>query len=60
MAASGIYNLGRTQQLIVQPAAASIRTGGSDAGVLLLGASMAVVSELLMFAVPQKDQGANR
>jgi MFS family permease len=53
MASSGIYNLGRTQQLIVQPVAASIRTGHSDAGVLMLGASMAVLSALLMFAVPQ-------
>ena len=53
MASSGIYNLGRTQQLIVQPVAATIRTGHSDAGVLLLGASMAVLSALLMFTVPQ-------
>ena len=54
MAGSGIYNLGRTQQLIVQPLAASIRAGGSDAGVLLLGVAMAVVSAGLMFAVPQQ------
>ncbi|HEX6810457.1 MAG TPA: MFS transporter [Planctomycetota bacterium] len=53
MASSGIYNLGRTQQLIVQPVAGHIRSGGSDAGVLLLGASMAVLSALLMLAVPQ-------
>jgi predicted MFS family arabinose efflux permease len=53
MASSGIYNLGRTQQLIVQPVAASIRAGGSDAGVLLLGASMAVLSAALMFTVGQ-------
>ena len=56
MASSGIYNLGRTQQLIVQPVAASIRTGPGDAGVLLLGASMAVLSALLIFAVPQGQQ----
>jgi|SoiMethySBSTD1v2_1073268.scaffolds.fasta_scaffold03224_6 MFS family permease len=57
MASSGIYNLGRTQQLIVQPVAAAIRGDNPqqyfDAGVLLLGASMAVLSAILMFAVPQ-------
>lgn len=53
MASSGIYNLGRTQQLIVQPLAATIRKHHSDAAVLLLGASMAVLSALLIFAVPQ-------
>jgi hypothetical protein len=37
----------------VQKVAGEIRHGGSDAGVLLLGASMAVLSALLMFAVPQ-------
>jgi MFS family permease len=55
MASSGIYNLGRTQQLIVQPIAARIRADGSDAGVLLLGASMAVLSALLMLVVPQGE-----
>ena len=54
MAASGIYNLGRTQQLIVQPIAGRIRHDGSDAGVLLLGASFAVLSAVLMFTVPQR------
>jgi len=58
MASSGIYNLGRTQQLIVQPVAGLIRSGGSDAGVLLLGASMAVLSAVLVFAVPQGVRAA--
>lgn len=53
MASSGIYNLGRTQQLLVQPVAAAIRAGGSDAGVLLLGAAMAVLSAGLVYTVPQ-------
>jgi predicted MFS family arabinose efflux permease len=53
MASSGIYNLGRTQQLAVQPVIGAIRQSGWDAGALLFGASMAVLSALLMFAVPQ-------
>jgi MFS family permease len=55
MASSGIYNLGRTGQLAVQPIAGAIRAGGSDAGVLLLGASMAVLSAILMFVTPQGE-----
>jgi len=57
MASSGIYNLGRTGQLAVQPIAGAIRAGGSDAGVLLLGASMGVLSALLMLVVPQGGPG---
>jgi MFS family permease len=52
MASSGIYNLGRSGQLLVQPVAGWIRHGGSDAGVLLLGASMGVLSALLVHFVP--------
>jgi MFS family permease len=56
MASSGIYNLGRTQQLIVQPVVGRIREGGWDAGALLFAASMAVLSAVLMFAVPQGEK----
>ena len=53
MASSGIFNLGRTQQLLVQPLAGAIRHAGSDAGVLLLGAGMGLLSAALVFVVPQ-------
>jgi predicted MFS family arabinose efflux permease len=53
MASSGIFNLGRTQQLLVQPVAGAIRHAGSDAGVLLLGAGMGLLSAALVFLVPQ-------
>jgi putative MFS transporter len=53
MASSGIYNLGRTGQLAVQPLVGHIRNAGWDAGALLFGASMAMLSAVLVFVVPQ-------
>jgi MFS family permease len=53
MASSGIYNLGRSAQLGLQPLAGVIRHGGSDSGVLLLGAGMGVLSAVLIYFVPR-------
>lgn len=55
MASSGIYNLGRTQQLAVQPVVGGIRESWWDGGALLFGASMAVLSAVLIFVVPQGE-----
>jgi MFS family permease len=56
MASSGIYNLGRSGQLLVQPIAGHIRHAGSDAGVLLLGAVMGAVSAALVYLVPERPR----
>ncbi|MBL8756446.1 MAG: MFS transporter [Planctomycetes bacterium] len=60
MASSGIFNLGRTQQLLVQPIAGHIRAGGSDVGVLVLGAGMGLLSALVLFLVPRTPPAATK